>query len=297
MPVVAVIGGIASAAAGATAFAAAGGFAAGITLGTVAAGLSIVGGVASALGGLTGNKKLMKIGMIAGLGGAALGGLGSLTSSASDAAKSSVAGAGVSESAGLGADVFSGPSAVTSAVAPQNILVPSQLPPLAPPGDTGMLGFLTNSSTEAAGRAALQATAPPPPSSVPGSAIPGTVTPQSQLLSPSEIPGQSAFSQTNIPSSAPTTTAATSGAPIDIGGQVANRSAPGTSSLMDSAGGAFKKFGGMLSSNPELGKIAMSALSGVSQQKAEELAIERARLQKEFDRDRYNNSIRNQVYR
>ena len=79
MPVVAVVGGIASAMGGAAAFSAAAGF----TLANVAAGLSVVGGIASALGGITGNKKLMKFGMIAGLGGAAIGGIGSLMNGAS----------------------------------------------------------------------------------------------------------------------------------------------------------------------------------------------------------------------
>ena len=83
MPAVAVIGGIASAAGAATAFAAAT-----TTIGSIAAGLAFVGGVATALGGITGNKKLMKFGMITGLAGAAVGGIASLASSASDAAAS-----------------------------------------------------------------------------------------------------------------------------------------------------------------------------------------------------------------
>lgn len=76
MPVVAVVGGIATAAgaaAGATALI--GGT---ITLSTIASGLAFVGGVASALGAVTGNKKLMKFGMIAGVAGLAAGGVNGL---------------------------------------------------------------------------------------------------------------------------------------------------------------------------------------------------------------------------
>lgn len=83
MPVVAVVGGIASAvgaAAGATALI--GGT---ITLSTVASGLAFVGGIASALGGITGNKKLMKFGMIAGVGGLAMGGVASMMGGAGSA--------------------------------------------------------------------------------------------------------------------------------------------------------------------------------------------------------------------
>ena len=53
-----------------------------VTLGNVAAGLAFVGGVTSALGGITGNKKLMKFGMIAGVAGLAVGGISALANSA-----------------------------------------------------------------------------------------------------------------------------------------------------------------------------------------------------------------------
>lgn len=66
MPIVAVAGGIASAVAGAAAIGTATGLAA------VVAGVQIVSGVASALGAVTGNKTLMKIGMV---GAAVSGGL------------------------------------------------------------------------------------------------------------------------------------------------------------------------------------------------------------------------------
>lgn len=84
MPVVAVFAGIASAAAGmagATAL-----LAGTVTLSTVAAGLAVVGGIATALGAITGNKKLMKFGMITGIAGAAVGGIASLTSAGTQSA-------------------------------------------------------------------------------------------------------------------------------------------------------------------------------------------------------------------
>lgn len=68
MPVVALIGAAASVAAGVTAIGAA------TTIGaTFMAGLQIAGGVIGGLGALTGNKKLMKIGAVAGI----VGGIGS----------------------------------------------------------------------------------------------------------------------------------------------------------------------------------------------------------------------------
>lgn len=83
MPVVAVIGGIASASAGIAAFGAATGLAA------VTAGMQIVGGIASVLGAVTGNKKLMKVGMVASLGATAVNGLSSMASGAGAASSAS----------------------------------------------------------------------------------------------------------------------------------------------------------------------------------------------------------------
>lgn len=94
MPVVAVIGGVMSASAGLGAVAAAGGMAA-MSMGSmIVAGLQIVGGVASALGAITGNEKLMKVGMIAGLGASAVSGLSSLASGSASSAGGIMDGAG-----------------------------------------------------------------------------------------------------------------------------------------------------------------------------------------------------------
>lgn len=87
MPVVAVIGGVMAASAGVTAFTAAAGF----TMANVVAGLQIVGGIASTLGAVTGNEKLMKVGMVASLGASAVNGLSGLSSGAVDAAPSGAA--------------------------------------------------------------------------------------------------------------------------------------------------------------------------------------------------------------
>ncbi len=82
MPVVAAIGGIASAAAGIGAVTAAGGFAA-MSLGSaIMAGVQIVSGVAATLGAVTGNKTLQKVGLIGAAAGAAVSGLNSLTDGA-----------------------------------------------------------------------------------------------------------------------------------------------------------------------------------------------------------------------
>lgn len=82
MPVVAAVGGIASAAAGVGAVTAAGGFAA-MSLGSaIMAGVQIVSGVAATLGAVTGNKTLQKVGLIGAAAGAAVSGLNSLTDGA-----------------------------------------------------------------------------------------------------------------------------------------------------------------------------------------------------------------------
>lgn len=88
MPVVAVVGGVMSASAGLGAIAAAGGVAAmgAASIGSlVVAGLQVVGGVASALGAVTGNEKLMKVGMVASLGASAVSAVSSLGSASSSA--------------------------------------------------------------------------------------------------------------------------------------------------------------------------------------------------------------------
>ena len=85
MPVVAIVGGIAAASAGVTAFAAA------ATIGsTILAGVQIIGGVASVLGAVTGNQKLAKIGMIASLGATAVGAVSSLVSGAAEVASGGI---------------------------------------------------------------------------------------------------------------------------------------------------------------------------------------------------------------
>lgn len=95
MPVVAVVGGIMAASAGVTAFTAAAATAAGVAgmsvSAMVVAGLQVVGGIASALGAVTGNEKLMKVGMVASLGASAVNGLSGLSSGAVDAAPSGAA--------------------------------------------------------------------------------------------------------------------------------------------------------------------------------------------------------------
>lgn len=88
-----------SASAGITAFTAAaatvGGVAAMSVGSMIVAGLQVVGGITSALGAVTGNEKLMKVGMVASLGASAVSGLSGLASGATDAAAS---GAGAAES-------------------------------------------------------------------------------------------------------------------------------------------------------------------------------------------------------
>lgn len=249
MPVVAVIGGIASAAAGVTAFAAAT-----TTLGTIAAGLSIVGGVASALGGLTGNKKLMKFGMIAGLGGAALGGLNSLMNTGADAAsKGSMASAG------------------TNAVKDANSLTQGTFAP----GSEGMLSNLG-----------------PAPGMENVVGTPNTFAPNLNLAKPSPVAA---------PVAPPPPIAGSPLGPMaDAGGQAANLGYRGEVTMQGVGGvgsvappaptGLWAKATGLLG-NPELMKVGMGALQGMSQSKAQQAQLEYAEELRAKERQRYNDSI------
>lgn len=264
MPVVAVIGGLASAAAGVTAFGAAMG-----TFQTVMAGLKIVGGVASALGGLTGNKKLMKVGMIASLGSSAMGGLEALTSTSStnlDMLSGTAAGEKVM-STGLGAEaagsglgvqvgnVGQGGDALWAVgdYAPQSLqgLGSSGAAGAAgAAGDSGGMLSRINAAAEGAGPAQISAAGPAvsPPA---GSSFTGGV----QIAPP-----------------------------------------PTTTGVWDTVTGGVKGFGDMMSKNPEFGKIGMGMLSGMAQQKAEDARIRGTREEEERRRLRMQDSIKNQRY-
>ena len=174
MPVVAAVGGIASAAAGAGAVTAAGGFAA-MSLGSaIVAGVQIVSGVAATLGAITGNKTLQKIGLVGAVASTAVSGLNSLSNGAlfggetadmMGSVTDASVGAGVAD--GLGS-VGQTSAAIDAAEAGTGLLGSA--------GDTSAAIDAANASagygaaaSDAAARQAATATAP--------AAMPGAVTP------------------------------------------------------------------------------------------------------------------------
>lgn len=232
MPAVAVIGGIASAVSGAAAFSAAAGF----TLANVAAGLAVVGGVSTALGAITGNKKLMKFGMITGLAGAAVGGIASLANSAADTAASAGAStaASVSDAVATSADALTiAPASeiATSVANGQNLVDPFMVTAQQTPSNIGILG-------SAAQQAPVAAEAAANASNIAAVADPAAVnTAISSGFAPNASSVMSdAAGQLRLPQASPS-----------------------------SGGGAFGNFGQFLQKNSELVKAGTGILSGIGQ--------------------------------
>ena len=233
MPVVAVVGGIASAvgaAAGATALI--GGT---ITLSTVASGLAFVGGIASALGGITGNKKLMKFGMIAGVGGLAMGGVASMMGGAGDVA-ANVAGSASSTIMGPPTELASMDSFGNAALSDtSNVAELAAVQPVSEAaGPSGMLG----SGLKTGGMTAETAKAAAPAASAPVSYA---------------INDPAAINVSTGGSFAPNTSNVMSDATSPFRG-------PG-----DTGSSVFGKFGNALKTNPELVKAGSGILGGLGQ--------------------------------
>lgn len=251
MPIVAVVAGIAGAAGAASGAAALLGGA--FSLANVAAGLAFVGGVSTALGAVTGNKKLQKFGMITGLGGAALGGIASLASGgASVAAPAGAvldAGSVGAEAASLtGADL-----ALTggAGAAPGSTMLPSGNGLLSTAGAPPALGA-GNPSFLATRAAAADAAVAAAPSTVPAAAV---------TAAPPQVAGDSV-------------------------GNVGS-----TGQAFAQAKGLLGSVGSVIESNPGLAKIGLGALSAVGEARSAKSAREEAVRQMEAERDRLNRSI------
>ena len=264
MPAVAVIGGIASAA-GAAAGAAAliGGT---VTMATVASGLAFVGGVTTALGGITGNKKLMKFGMIAGLAGASVGGIASLASSASDAAASATTLSAGDAGLGLSAKAAGeGLQAVDTGLSGIGIKAAEQSSGLLGSGntlanlDTGVSTMVAETSAANANIASLAQKAPV----------------SYGLSDPSAI-------NTAANNFAPNTSSVMS----DAAGQLRLPSTPPSG-----GGGAFGNFGQFLQKNSELVKVGTGMLSGLGQASMQKSQMEWQQRMDAERRARINASI------
>ena len=257
MPAVAVIGGIASAAGAATAFAAAT-----TTIGSIAAGLAFVGGVTTALGGLTGNKKLMKFGMITGLAGAAVGGIASLANSAADTAANVGANtaASVSDAVTTSADALTiAPASeiATSVANGQNLVDPFMVTAQQAPSNIGILGSAAQQAPVAADAAANA-------SNIAAVADPAAVN---TTISSGFAPNAS-----NVMS--------------DAAGQLRLPQASPSSS-----GGAFGNFGQFLQKNSELVKVGTGMLSGLGQASMQKSQMEWQQRMDAERRARINASI------
>lgn len=258
MPVVAVIGGIASATAGVAAFGAAA-----TTMGSIMAGLQIVGGVASALGGLTGNKKLQKFGMFASLGAAAVGGISSLVSSGTEAAAS--AGSSIMDGATSVAKTAPSYGEWAAANAADSAAIPMS-------GIEGEVASLTGAGSVGT------STSPWAASSTPANAgMLGTSAAQSATAA--------------APFDPATATRASNFAPSTSTEMAAAQAALGRP---DTGSGVFQGFSNFLTKNPELTKVGMGMLSGFGQSYMQEQKLKEEARVREADRARFNASITGQ---
>ena len=266
MPVVAVVAGIASAVGGAAAFTAAAGF----TLANVAAGLAVVGGISTALGAATGNKKLQKFGMIAGVGALAAGGIAALTSTAGNTAASTGTGlaanaAGEGLQAGAAANTGLSVSGLGGEVAGASFgsEIGSSLSAL----DTGV------QSMAAGGQA---------------------MAPASYSLAGAQAAGAAGAAAPVAGPAVPQTSLGTS--PVDSMAGV-NQAVTGGSGAGSVTGGAFDKFTSFLNSNKELTKLGTGLLSGASQGYMADETAKRQQRALDEQRARFNASISGQTSR
>lgn len=265
MPAVAVVAGIASAVGGAAAFTAAG-----FTLANVAAGLAVVGGISTALGAATGNKKLQKFGMIAGVGALAAGGIAALTSTAGNTAASTGTGlaanaAGEGLQAGAAANTGLSVSGLGGEVAGASFgsEIGSSLSAL----DTGV------QSMAAGGQA---------------------MAPASYSLAGAQAAGAAGAAAPVAGPAVPQTSLGTS--PVDSMAGV-NQAVTGGSGAGSVTGGAFDKFTSFLNNNKELTKLGTGLLSGASQGYMADETAKRQQRAIDEQRARFNASISGQTSR
>lgn len=270
MPVVAVIGGVASASAGIAAFSAA------ATIGsTILAGVQIIGGVASVLGAITGNQKLAKIGMIASLGATAVSAVSSLVSGAAevgglglaaDAAPSMVDEFGNATGQGISA-------AKVANVGLGNGLLGSELSGL----DTGV-GALGDSGGALAPSAnyGLASSAAPAGTGLLSQALPGlpqrgaqqSLTPSMDALAGGDGAGfdlKSAGNAVPVSLSEPVAGTAAPQQGLELSRTQSIQDATRALGAQDTGGGVFSKFGSLLNKNPELVKLGAGVIGGVGQ--------------------------------
>ena len=264
MPVVAVVAGVAGAWAGASALAAGA-----VGLSAVSAGLAVVGGISTALGAVTGNKKLQKFGMIAGVGALAAGGIAALSNAGSTAASTGTGlaanAAGEGLQAGAAANTGLSVSGLGGEVAGASFgsEIGSSLSAL----DTGV------QSMAAGGQA---------------------MAPASYSLAGAQAAGAAGAAAPVAGPAVPQTSLGTS--PVDSMAGV-NQAVTGGSGAGSVTGGAFDKFTSFLNNNKELTKLGTGLLSGASQGYMADETAKRQQRAIDEQRARFNASISGQTSR
>lgn len=258
MPVVVVVGGIAAASAGFAAIGAATGLAAFV------AGAQIVGGVASVLGAVTGNKKLAKVGMIASLGATAVGAISSMATSASSLTAEA---AGAAEVAG-GASGASGLMGQAAAGDYASFAAKSAAPQLLSNMGSEAAGLTTSAVADIAKSVALDA----PLSSSLAAAAPA-VNAAAQGVQAAPVVNAAPAVNTS-----PTKIPAVNEAPVS-GGLL--------SGFKDAAQGLSK----FANDHPEAIKLTTGMLNGFSQAYSEKEKLQQAERMAEDKRKRMNKSI------
>ena len=278
MPVVAVVGGVMSASAGLGAIAAAGGVAAmgAASIGSlVVAGLQVVGGVASALGAITGNEKLMKVGMVASLGASAVSAVSSLGSASSSAGSIMDGATGVAKNAPPSYADFAaqtsggGTQLLANVDNAANALTSSSVADIA--GSVASNTPLTD---------ALAVTAPSSSSGLLGSAARAASAGDLAMTPPtraSDFAGGGDFKGATEALRAPT-------------GQM-NLSGSGTGAVQGENTNIFRKGLGFVKDNPELMKTGMGMLSDLGRAYQADATAKRAERIDAEKRNRLNTSI------
>ena len=237
----------------------------------VAAGLAFVGGVATALGGITGNKKLQKFGIIAGVGALAAGGIAALSNAGSTAASTGTGlaanAAGEGLQAGAAANTGLSVSGLGGEVAGASFgsEIGSSLSAL----DTGV------QSMAAGGQA---------------------MTPASHSLAAAGSAGAGAAGAA-APVAGPAVPQSSLGASAVDSMAGVNQAVTGGSGAGSVTGGAFDKFTSFLNSNKELTKLGTGLLSGASQGYMADETAKRQQRALDEQRARFNASISGQISR
>lgn len=264
MPAVAVVAGVAGAWAGASALAAGA-----VGLAAVSAGLAVVGGVTMALGAVTGNKKLQKFGMIAGVGALATGGI---------AALSNAGGTTASTGTGLAANA-AGEGLQAGAAANTGLSV------------SGLGGEVAGASFGSEIGSSLSALDTGVQSMAAGGQA---MAPASYSLAGAQAAGAAGAAAPVAGPAVPQTSLGTS--PVDSMAGV-NQAVTGGSGAGSVTGGAFDKFTSFLNNNKELTKLGTGLLSGASQGYMADETAKRQQRAIDEQRARFNASISGQTSR